>query len=154
MGPTGESSPHLNNDWHRHHVRRSSKRSLVHVIHVGVHVVTLIALAPALVLSLAVVHSLVLAVAALQVLRALAVGSIRLDRLAGHVAAVEHAHVVDDDRQSDTVEQALACSCKWGGGWALGAPRQVDVERAVGPRRAVDSRVEEPGADDLETVHA
>ena len=25
MGPTGESSPHLINDWHREHVRRSSK---------------------------------------------------------------------------------------------------------------------------------
>ena len=55
-------------------------------VHVGVHVVALIALALAVVLSLAVVRSLVLAVAALQVLRALTVGSIRLDRLAGHVA--------------------------------------------------------------------
>ena len=47
--------------------------------------------------------------------RLVIVGSSRLDRVSmtcQHVAAVEHALAVDDDRQPDTVEQALACSAR------------------------------------------
>ena len=129
-------TPYLNN-WHRHRVRRSSKRSLLHVVPVKVCSDTLIALALAVALALALVVAV--AVTLEQVGPARIGRIIRRNRLEGHVAAVQHADVVDDDRQSDTVEQALACSCTWEGGWALGAPRQGYARRAVLVGRGVPS---------------
>ena len=75
-------------------------------------------------LVLLVLSLTLLAAAVEQVRRALPLGSRRLDRVGRHVAAVEHDLAVDDDRQPEAVEQALACSAcarGWLGSWFWGA---------------------------------